>query len=424
MTVKVLSFSYCFPRPAQPTWGVFVAQRLSGMARREEVELEVVAPVPSFPLVTRLRGRTGPRREVREGLTVHRPRFFCIPGVLKSLDGRLYARGLKRWLDSQIEARRPDVLDAHFEWPDGVGVSRLAQAADLPYAITLRGWLYEAMGKPRILPQCVASLQGAAAIISVSEHLARTAVELGAPPDRMHVIPNGVDRQRFRPRDRRAARRALGLAEEGRIVVSVAHLGPRKGHREVIRAMAASPPDVRLILVGGDPEGGRNERALRELIGECGLDGRVLLAGRQPFDRVPLYYNAADVSVLASYREGCPNVVLESLASGTPVVASHVGNVAAMIDAGRNGRLVPPREVAPLGVALAELLGQQHDPEAVSRSPAVRTWDEVAADVSAVLAGAAGFGNLRAEREVGTEQRGIPLLLERIHQRQPQPRGR
>jgi glycosyltransferase involved in cell wall biosynthesis len=262
----------------------------------------------------------------------------------------------------------------------------LAKGLGLPHVITLRGWLYESMKHPRMLRQCVEALQGAAAIISVSSHLADTAVELGAPRERIHVIANGVDTRHFSPRNKIAARRELGLPVDGRCIVTVAHLGPRKGHRETIQALARLPNDVRLVIVGGDSQGGgKNERALRRLIDSLALNDRVTLAGRQPYQRIPLYFSAADVSVLASHREGCPNVVLESLASGTPVAASEAGNVRGMLEDGRNGKIVPPRSVEPLAEAIRELLDQPPSQQNVRNSAAVRPWEQVAEDVCDVL---------------------------------------
>jgi len=382
--VKVLSFSYCFPNAGKPTWGVFVQQRLAALAKL--VDLQVVSPQPEFPILTRLRGGSRkPDDGQWEGLVVHRPRWFYLPGVLKSLDARFYARGIRRWVADFCRQWGPDLLDAHFVWPDGVGVSLLARELRLPYAITLRGRLYQAMGNRRMLRQCVVAMHRAAAIISVSGHLAQTAIELGIDAGKVHVIPNGVDTQRFYPRDKAVCRRELGFPTDGRLVVTVAHLGPRKGHREAIQALAGLPGDVRLVLVGGDAEGGRNELALRELIGGLGLEGRVTLVGPQPYDRVPLYLSAADVSVLASYREGCPNVVLESLACGTPVVATRVGAVPDIVQPGINGEIVGVREVEPLADAISRALEKRWSPEVVSRSESVKSWSSVAEEVHEVF---------------------------------------
>lgn len=381
--MKVLSFSYCFPNHAQPTWGVFVQQRLAALAER--AELQVAAPVPSFPVVSRLRGWAGPACEQWQGLTVHRPRFFCVPGVFKNQDGRLYARGLRKWLAELIRSWRPDVLDAHFAWPDGVGVSLLAKTFDLPYTVTLRGKIYPCLDVPSQRRQCGEALRGAAAVISVSAPLADVARELGVADDRLYVIPNGVDTKTFYPRDKAAARRELGLPPDGRLIVTVAHLGHRKGNRETIRALADLDGDVSLVLVGGDPEGGRNVEAIKVLAAELGLADRVIMVGRQPYDKVPLYFNAADVSVLASYREGCPNVVLESLASGTPVVATDVGAVPYLLAERIAGRLVPPGRVEPLTAALADALQVHPVAEDIAGLNVVKSWNTVAENVYRVL---------------------------------------
>jgi glycosyltransferase involved in cell wall biosynthesis len=312
-----------------------------------------------------------------------------VPGIFKNLDGRLYARGLRTWLAGLTDTWRPDVLDAHFAWPDGVGASLLAERLGLPFAITLRGKLYPCLKIASQRQQCAEALRAAGAVICVSGHLAETARRLGADPDRVVVIPNGVDREHFHPRDKADARKRLGLPADARLLVTVAHLGPRKGHREAIRALASLPDDVRLVLVGGPGLGGGGAD-LTALADSLGLHGRVILTGPQPYEKVPLYFCAADASVLASYREGCPNVVIESLACGTPAVASDVGAVPDLIAPGVNGQIVPARQVGPLADAIRAVLDAEWSPEAVSNSPSVRTWQDVAERVHDVLAGVAG----------------------------------
>jgi glycosyltransferase involved in cell wall biosynthesis len=176
----------------------------------------------------------------------------------------------------------------------------------------------------------------------------------------------------------------LGLPEEGRLMVTVSHLGRRKGHHEVIRSLVGLPDDVKLVIVGGAAQGGTSEQ-LRALAAELDVAGRLILPGPQPFEKIPLYFSAADVSVLASYREGCPNAVLESLACGTPVVASDVGAVRDILPDPAAGRIVPPRQVEPLQRALAEILDARWNAEEVARASGIRSWDEVAQKVQFVL---------------------------------------
>ncbi|WP_316348797.1 glycosyltransferase [Desulfuromonas acetoxidans] len=378
--MKVLSFSYCFPNQDNPTWGIFVYQRLAGLA--QQTELKVCSPVPWFPLVTGT--ASDANEQCWNAMSVFRPRFFYIPKFFKNSDGRLYASGLRRWLGSLQKSWQPDLLDAHFVWPDGVGVALLAQKLNIPYVITLRGKLYECLKDDSQTQQCRRALQGAQAVISVSSRMAEEAVRLGVDTQRLTVIPNGVDLKHFRIRDRQKCREKLHLPATGRLLVTVAHLGPRKGHHEVIEALAALPDDVRLIIVGGDAQGGSKEQLL-EVAKKHGVEDRLILPGRQGYDLIPYFYSAADISVLASYREGCPNAVLESLACGTPVVATDVGAVADILPQPECGRMVPAQQVAPLKQALSQVLEKTWPPQQVRSASGVRSWDQVAEEVYKVF---------------------------------------
>ncbi len=379
--MKILSFSYCFPNHLNPTWGMFVFQRLAALGNRED--LQVCSPVPWFPLLTNNQEKSS-SGALWQGMTVHRPGFFYIPGILKNWDAHFYARGLRNWFTKLCRSWKPDVLDAHFIWPDGVGVAALAREMGIPYVITLRGKLYECLKLSVQTQQCTEALCGASAVISVSKKLADEARKMGVSKNRLFIIPNGVDRDHFYPRRKKECRRVLGLPEEGSLLVTVAHLGHRKGHHEVIKALAGLPDYVRLVIVGGSAQGGTPEK-LKAIAKEVGVEDRLILPGPQSYEKIPLYFSAADASVLASYREGCPNVVLESLACGTPVVAGDVGAVPDILPVPDVGRIVPSRSIEPLRLALAEVLEDNWKPEDVVRESGVRSWDEVALDVGKIL---------------------------------------
>ena len=378
--MKILSFSYCFPSKENPNWGIFVYQRLSALGQLEN--LKVCSPVPWFPL---LKGsESDPKEQQWQNLDIYRPRFFYFPGIMKNGDARLYARGLKNWLKELCRLWQPDILDAHFVWPDGVGVSLLAKELGIPYVITLRGKLYECLKNPDQTRQCAQALQGAAAVISVSSRMADEALKLGASKERLHVIVNGVDCEIFRPRDRNDCREKLGLPQGGRLLATVSHLGHRKGHHETIRALAGLPDDVSLVIVGGSAQGGTPD-ILRQVARDAGVEERLILAGSQPYDQVPLYFSAADASVLASYREGCPNAVLESLACGTPVVATDVGAVPDILPIPDVGRIVPVQQVESLREAITDVLEKSWDAEAVVYDSGVRSWSQVAGEVRSIF---------------------------------------
>lgn len=378
--LKILSFSYCFPNRSNPNWGLFVYQRLAAIAQYEE--LQVCSPGPWFPLLKKKEASN--RIEQWLDLTVHRPPFFYIPGILKNDDARFYARGLRDWLKSFCREWRPDLLDAHFIWPDGVGISLLAGDLGIPYTITLRGKIYDCLNVSRRARQYAEALKGAAAVISVSSRMADEALALGADRSRLHVISNGVNLDHFYPRDRTACRARLALPKEGRLLVTVAHLGHRKGHHEMIRALAELPENIKLVIVGGPAQGGTAE-GLREIARSCGVADRLILPGPQPYENIPLYFCAADASVLASYREGCPNAVLESLACGTPVIASDVGAIPDILPVPGAGRIVPAEQVKPLRNAVAEVLAESWDADTVVKKSGVHSWEQVAEEVRRVF---------------------------------------
>ena len=382
--MKVLSFSSCFPCREDPNRGVFVLQRLASLARLNDVE--VVHPWGWFPCYRGGFPRPSQASEEIAGLTVHHPKFPYVPGFFKTKDAWLYSRAMGPWLERYIAAEgRPDVLDAHFVWPDGVAVRTLARRFGLPFIVTLRGVLNSRVHNEAMRMLIAAMLSEADAIISVSQPMADIAVELGAPADRITVIPNGVDVDLFAPIAKAEARQAAGLSSDGRYMACVANMRPLKGLTELVTALGELPGDISLVIVGEDGDDGSYRQSLIRIASDGGYANRVIFAGAQPHAAVPTYLCAADVTVLASYSEGCPNVVLEALSCGRPVVATAVGQVPGLVIPDVSGKIVPIRDAGALAGALKSAFATAWDAGVIRNTPAVRSWDNVAADVDQVL---------------------------------------
>lgn len=377
-----------FPNPVQPVHAVFVYRRVCHVAVRCDVR--VLSPVPWFPFVTRVfrryRQRIGiPSQAMIGGLHVRYPRFLSIPAILKPLDPVFLflsvwwtARRMRREFDF-------DVLDAQLGWPDGYGAMLLARLLGKPLTVTLRGHdINEFPRFPMRRRQIVSMLKGADRVISVAEALRREAIALGGREDKIETVSNGVLADLFLPRPRGEARTALNLDPACRLIVSVGHLIERKGHHLVIeslaRLVAAGRTDVHLAIVGGPGEEGDYQAAIEGVRDRLGLQARVILAGARSNDELPLWYNAADVSCLASSKEGWANVLLESLACGTPVVATNVWGTPEVVSDPAYGVLVE-RAPSALADGLSYALDASWDRAAIAAYASAHTWDRVAARV-------------------------------------------
>jgi teichuronic acid biosynthesis glycosyltransferase TuaC len=377
-TLKILTFTTLYPNSVQPNHGIFVENRLIHLLATQRVMARVLAPVPWpwFPSTAQHFGRRAdggptPAREIRNGVEIDHPRYLLVPKFGVSMAPTLLYVASLAFLRN-----RPndfDLIDAHYFYPDGVAAILLGRALKKPVVITARGTdinLLPNYGFPRRQIQFAA--RHAAALIAVSQALKDALVGLGVPAERITVLRNGVDLTLFRPADREAIRAKLQV--HGRTLLSVGHLIERKGHDITISALAQLP-DYTLLIAGEGPERTRLER----LADKLGIRDRVKFLGLVPHENLPDYYTAADALVLASSREGWPNVLLEAMACGTPVVASTVWGNPEVVSARAAGVLMRSR--TPQGVAEAvNLLFHDLPARAATRAFAeAHSWEETSA---------------------------------------------
>ena len=374
--MKLLTFSTLFPNAEQPNHGVFVETRLRYLVASGKVESRVVAPVPWFPFTHPRFGDYAkmarvPARETRGSFDVTHPRYLALPKIGMNVAPHLMAQAAKPALARIIDSGYDfDAIDAHYFYPDGVAAVMLGKYFNKPVVVTARG------SDINLLPQyplprkmILWAAENARAVITVCSYLKDEMVRLGARPDRITPLRNGVDLQRFAPLDRDAARNKLGLT--GYTLLSVGRLSEVKGHDLTIKALTRLP-GVTLMLAGDGPDRPKLQALAREL----GVQDRVRFLGPVPQTELRTYYNAADLSVLASSREGWANVLLESMACGTPVVATSIcgtPEVVASVDA---GRLMPERTPESLAEAVQLLRANEPDRAATRRYAEGFSWDQ------------------------------------------------
>lgn len=388
--MRVVSTTLCYPHPTRPTQGIFVWRRLREINRL--VPVKVVAPVLWFPG----RGGSSVGSECRDDQSaewdrvppVVRPRMFYLPGWLKQLDAAFYARAFRAGLAEEGRV----LIDAHFEWPDGVGAWRAAKERRLPFVCTLRGKLVSQIRHPAKRRVIREMLLGADALIAVSRSLAELANEVAGRDLGVRVIPNGIDAGLFRRtaspsagRPSAEARAACGWSDEAKYAVCVGHMQDLKGFHNLVEAwpeVRRRIGDARLILVGGSAGEAAYERALHAGIAEAnrapGDKAAVVLAGRVPPEQVATMLNAADLFVLASRSEGWCNAIAEALACGCPVVATDVGGNREIVSEPRLGLLVPPGDREALADGICRGLTATWDREQIAAIGGRRDWQQVA----------------------------------------------
>ncbi len=397
--IRVLVVTRLFPSSVEPLESPFARQQLAALGRRCPVL--VAGVVPHLPGARLLGDRTHvgrltrvPECETLAGLAVIHPRAAYVPGAtrfpwLARFNGPLYLAGLLRYLP--VLRGRFDVVLGTYLYPDACAAAALARLLGIPHVIKAHGTDVDVVARwPGLGRPISAALRSASWSLGVSRAMVASLVALGARADRTALLENGVDRSVFHPRDRRASRIALGLPAEGRLLVFVGLLVTAKGVRELLAAWEQlrddGGPPVHLAVVGDGPLRAEVAQAASRAASNGGARRGLLFApGALPLDRVALHLGAADVVTLPTHREGTPNVVLEALASGRPVVATRVGGIPDVITHGATGLLVSPRQTAELARALRDALDRSWDEGALAAS-APPSWDESGARLHALLA--------------------------------------
>ncbi len=354
--LRLLTFTTLYPNSVNPRHGIFVETRLRQLLESGGVQARVVAPVPWFPFPHSRFGGWGrharvPPHETRNGIHVDHPRYPLLPKVGMNLAPLAIALRSLPLLRRQIrEGRDFDLIDAHYFYPDGVAATLLGRWLKKPVVITARGSDIHVLSRHALPRKMILwAARQAAASITVSHALKEQMTHLGANPDKITPLRNGVNLDLFHPGNRDFLRNLLGL--QGRILLSVGNLVPLKGNHLTIEALGQLP-DTQLVIIGEGPEKPR----LHTLARTFGVTDRVHFLGNIPQNELPRYYSGADALVLASSREGWANVLLEAMACGTPVVATHVGGNSEVVAHRSAGVLVQERNPGALRDAVLALL--------------------------------------------------------------------
>jgi len=373
-----------FPTSARSYNGTSAVQTLRQLARHADIQ--VICPRPVYPRAKWLSPPGFEPDDLTYRASEFHTTYFGYPAIAiltRPFNGLTCLAKLM----PLVRSSRPDVILNYWLYPDGYSAVRAGRRLNVPVVVGVIGSDLRTRNDPITKYLVRRTVLTADAVITVSEDLRRLVLIQGASPGKVVTILNGCDREVFHPGDRAEARRAFKVAESDEVILYAGSLIESKGLPELMAAfiqLAGTRAAARLVIVGK----GHYAPAIEKQIAAAGLEHRLLMAGYQSSAAVSQWMRAADVLCLPSYSEGCPNVVLEALASGRPVVATRVGGIPELVNPAC-GLLVPPRDAVSLRTALDRALSTRWDTELIVRN-STRDWGQVADETLAVCRRVAG----------------------------------
>jgi glycosyltransferase involved in cell wall biosynthesis len=377
--LKIAVITRNFPSSAEPWQGRPAYQTLRELARRADVR--VFYPNPGYPSLLKPHGQSfskltpsGDSPDVK----VDYYDYPALPVISRPLNGWMAARVLL----PHIRSFAPDLIFSYFLYPEGYAALKIGKALSVPVVARSMGSDINRIGDPITAMHTRTVLREADFLVMVSRDLRAKALAMGASADRICTMVNGCDTSVFHVRDQAQAREKLRIDPSAKAVVYIGRTDVNKGVRELVDAAALlhpQHPDFHVYLIGGGPDAA----IVQSKIESHNASGYIHALPACAFDDVAFWMAAADLVTLPSYMEGCPNVVLEALACGRPVVATNVGGIPEIMSE-EFGRLVPPRDPAALAEALGSVLATEWDASAISAHMG-RGWDTVSAELLALF---------------------------------------
>jgi len=379
---KIIAISYLFPNCNQPNHGIFVLNRLKAMSKYADIT--VINPIADSPLHRKISKfshlQSIPELEVIEGIDVYHPRYFSIPGHLKSIEVLTYRRAVQKVLNEI--GYDFDLIDLHWTFPDLPCGNWLSKKINKPFHVTLRGMEAFHLQDSGLRKHIVAYyLRKVNKVIYLSEEMAKKADELSNTASKTVVIRNGVDTDKFYHMDRLQCRKKLNLLSDGKIILGVGALIHRKGFDIVIKGLTQiiatqDLENTKFYILGAQGPEGDYRQELNHFIEQHKLQEHVVFVGAVANNELVTWYNAADVFCLSSRGEGSPNVLTEALACGLPSVATDVGSVPEIIASEEGlGFCVPNENQHEITHRIIDLLSDSHDREKQALAFKKYTWD-------------------------------------------------
>lgn len=383
--MNVLLYSSEFPTPANRSSSVFtyyMAKELNKLC-----SLQVVSALPWFPNVDYLKvnKKWAEKAEIPfsfdfNGLTVSYPRYPLLPKISSNFHPFLQAVGSFNHVKKLHKKNNFDVINAHWIYPDGVAAVILGKWLRIPVVLTAMGCDINVFGQnPVKRMQIVWALKNAQKATAKSLDLVRKMQGMLSQPHNIEQIPNGVHAEKFifTTEKKKALRQQFNLSNDKQYLLYIGRLSEEKGLDILIAAMNELKKNNLLsfqVLIAGS---GNLDSYLKSCVSNYNLENSISFLGQLSREEVALWMAVSDGVCLPSRREGLPNVILEALASGLPVVASRVGGVPELLNK-ENGIMVEPENPQALAEGIVKLFTTEWNRTRIYSSVKHRTWKSVA----------------------------------------------
>ena len=375
--MRVLVITNLFPNKFEPERATYNRQQISMLSKL--CHLKVVAPVSWFPLKRFFEKNTVssqiPKKETIDGIETFHPRYFTIPKVGRSLYGFLFFLSVLIPVLRIYNTFKFDIIFATWAYPDSFAAVLLSKLLNKPIITKVHGTDINEYTRYWLRRKMISfTLDNSGRVISVSKALRDKIAEIGVEPEKIRVVYNGIDNEIFKPLNKASTRRELGIAMDKKVILFVGNLKPVKGLIYLIEAFSGiakgALPNAILIIIGE----GELRRELENETKKLMIQNRVYMSGSKPHHEIPKWINACDLFCLPSLSEGMPNVILEALACGVPVVASSVGGIPEILTSTDYGFMVEPEKSEELREALLECLSKSWNREAIREYSSRFSW--------------------------------------------------
>jgi len=367
---RVLLLSHLFPKASDPRHGIFV-QRQAERLRDAGYDLEVVSPIPYIPrFMTNIprwrKYRHLTRSHDVNGFKVHRPPYVRPPGEwFIAYEGRTIWSCIRSTVERLADEKPFDLVYACDFVADVTAGCAAAKHLNVPCVGLAIGkdLNMNVRQRPGALRAITQSLMDCDGIVCVSEALNKRVTALTRGQRDSVAITWGIDTNIFRPVDpaeRQAIRHDLGYPPDAIVILSAGYLLRDKGIYELVDAfddVAEQYPQSMLVFLGD----GAERAALEDRVARSPFTDRIRVMGHVEHEDMPMHFQAGDMLALPTYHEGMPNVVLEAMGAGLPILATHVGGIPEAVPDERYGFLVPPKDAKKLGEALERMLADESE---------------------------------------------------------------